>query len=401
MHILFIRSLNPFFESSASGNRHAGIIRGLLENKVKVTLVVTGGYNNLSEYKSKGVYFDDQNFSVYYTTLAFNHNIWFRRFNKYVAEDILRWLNQLYLKKFFKQNYDFVFLTNNIDILTAFNKYANSIRSKTIIELNEFTDIYKEHHLNPMQLKVAQKSEQVFFKAVNKIDSFAVMTKMLIKHYQTMAKPNAEFFHLPMTVDLTRFDVVKGNVTYSKPYIAYTGAFSNMKDGVTILIRAFNKIATKYPELHLYLAGFYHEDVVGQKKLIEEFGLKDRVIYLGALNKEKIPPFVCNARLLVLPRPDSHQAQGGFPTKLGEYLATSNPVCVTKVGEIPDYLEDNVSAFMATPGDVDSFAEAMNRALSNPELAKKVGNQGRKVAEKNFSISIQSDRLVKFLHDNL
>lgn len=129
--------------------------------------------------------------------------------------------------------------------------------------------------------------------------------------------------------------------------------------------------------------------------------MEDRVIYLGALNKEKIPPFVCNARLLVLPRPDSHQAQGGFPTKLGEYLATSNPVCVTKVGEISDYLEDNVSAFMATPGDVDSFAEAMNRALSNPELAKKVGNQGRKVAEKNFSISIQSDRLVKFLHDNL
>ena len=48
-------------------------------------------------------------------------------------------------------------------------------------------------------------------------------------------------------------------------------------------------------------------------------------------------------------RPDSRQARGGFPTKLGEYLATGKPVCVTKVGEITVYLEDNVSAFLAEP----------------------------------------------------
>ncbi len=59
--------------------------------------------------------------------------------------------------------------------------------------------------------------------------------------------------------------------------------------------------------------------------------------------------------------PDSKQAQGGFPTKLGEYLATGNPVCATTVGEIPDYLVDGESVYFAVPGSVDSFADAMLR----------------------------------------
>ena len=119
------------------------------------------------------------------------------------------------------------------------------------------------------------------------------------------------------------------------------------------------------------------------------------------LSREQIPPFICQASLLVLSRPDSHQAQGGFPTKLGEYLATGNPVCVTKVGEIPEYLEDNVSAFMATPGDVDSFADAIDRALSNLEQAKKVGQKGREVAEKEFNSETQARRLHEFLAENV
>ncbi len=108
-----------------------------------------------------------------------------------------------------------------------------------------------------------------------------------------------------------------------------------------------------------------------------------------------------NAGLLVLPRPDSKQAQGGFPTKLGEYLATGKPVCVTRVGEIPEYLEDGKSVFMAKPGDTDSFAYAMERALSNPVLAKEVGKNGRKVAEKYFNMEKQAEKLYNFLFENI
>lgn len=73
------------------------------------------------------------------------------------------------------------------------------------------------------------------------------------------------------------------------------------------------------------------------------------------------------------------------------------PVCVTTVGEIPNYLEHNVSAFFATPGDVDSFFEAMDRALKDVENAKVVALRGKKVAETEFNLDIQSNRLFDFL----
>ena len=118
---------------------------------------------------------------------------------------------------------------------------------------------------------------------------------------------------------------------------------------------------------------------------------------MGEFSREKIPSFLQNASLLLLPRPDSKQAQGGFPTKLGEYLASGVPVCATTVGEIPNYLTNNESVFFAEPGSIDSFANAMDRALSNPELAKKVGLAGRKVAETHFNKDIQAKILYEFL----
>lgn len=402
MHILLLRSHNPFFESSASGNRFAGIISGLLKYNVRVTLVVTGGYSNFAEYKAKGRNFVDSKFFVHYTTITFNCNIWFRRMNKFLIGKVLRKINQYRIKNYFKQDYDYIWLTNNIDILSAFNRYSKLIKNNTIIELNEFNDIYKSEGAtdNKLQLKYAIATEKTFLQCISKINYFAVMTNTLIGYYRTMAKPEAKFLHLPMTVDLSRFQNINDTNKYKKPYIAFTGTYTNVKDGVDILIKSFAKICSKYLDYHLYLAGFYHYDVLKQKELISQLGLNDRVTYLGMLDKEQIPEFVCNSDLLVLSRPDSHQARGGFPTKLGEYLATGNPVCVTKVGEISDYLEDNVSAFMAAPGDVDSFADAMDRALFDKEKARRVGLNGRKVAEENFSIDVQAKRLVQFLKDN-
>ena len=47
-----------------------------------------------------------------------------------------------------------------------------------------------------------------------------------------------------------------------------------------------------------------------------------------------------------------------------------------------------------------SFALAMDRALSDSENAKSVGVNGRKVAEKYFSVDVQAERLMAFLEEN-
>lgn len=396
MKILLLRDFNPFIENGASANRFRGLIEGLRSIGHIVDVAVVGGTVCAKEKKESAQ-------GIIYLSKSNRYSYWKARLNKYILNRFHKRVARIRFNRINLSEYDYIWLSNSSTVFNVFFSSKKVTSCKTFIELNEFNDIHKmEGHANNFLQRIyGTEAEQSFIDIVEKIDYFACMTQTLLAHYRTMAKPKAEFMHLPMTVDLKRFQNVDATDICSKPYIAYTGTFNNAKDGVDILIKSFAKIASKYPQHHLYLAGFWHYDVSSQEKLIKQFELTNRITYLGVLNKEQIPPFICNADLLVLSRPDSHQAQGGFPTKLGEYLATGNPVCVTKVGEIPDYLEDNVSAFMATPGDVDSFADAMDRALSNPERARKVGLSGREVAIREFNSEIQAKRLANFLKQNL
>jgi glycosyltransferase involved in cell wall biosynthesis len=207
--------------------------------------------------------------------------------------------------------------------------------------------------------------------------------------------------HVPMTVDFSRFKQNVLNDKPDKPYIGYCGSMSNKKDGVLILIKSFINIMNTFPDLSLYLAGpmIPKDDYLEQRNYISKNIAENRIMYIGSLTKEEIPDFLSNADVLALARPQSKQAEGGFPTKLGEYLATGKPVCVTNVGEIGYYLKDNESVFMAEPDSVNSFTDALKRALTYKN-AIEIGHKGRNVAFENFNKDIQTKKLYSFLLQN-
>jgi glycosyltransferase involved in cell wall biosynthesis len=233
-------------------------------------------------------------------------------------------------------------------------------------------------------------------------DALFVMTFTLMDYYSNKIRKDSKMYHLPMTVEIDRFNVKVTDDNKGSTYIAYCGydIYINRgsvisKDGVDILIDAFALISNKHPNIFLYIIGESNEY---RYKQVEKLNLKEKVIFTGSIPQNDLPKYLCNANLLALARPNSIQAQGAFPSKLGEYLATGIPVIVTKVGEIPLYLKDNWNAFLAEPGDVKSFAEKMDYALSNPDIAKEVGIRGRELAKKEFDYKIHGIRLQNFLN---
>lgn len=225
-------------------------------------------------------------------------------------------------------------------------------------------------------------------------DGFVVMTENLMDYYKLVSKSDAKFIHFPMTVDLNRFYLPRqANLV---EYIAYCGGdTTGTKDGIDILIKAFNLVKDRFPSLKLYIIGNVHESV---KELVIKSALGDRVVLWGFVTGDKIPAFLVNAKALCLARPNNIQAIGGFPTKLGEYLATGNPVIVTNVGEISNYLEDRISAYMVEPGNVTEFANAIVSVLDNYTEAQLIGSRGKKVAEEMFDYSKNSLQLNDFLN---
>lgn len=261
---------------------------------------------------------------------------------------------------------------------------------------------------------VQERSEYPFIKAGNSkfnsitlflylsficklFDGFIVITNKLKEYFIPHLRKDCPVFHLPILVEPERFSHI--STSPSDKYIAYCGSMQGNKDGVSDLIEAFGLIADKFPEINLCMIG--STEFAGFDRLLEKtegLSLMKRVNFTGVIDREKLPDMLVKAIMLVLARPESKQAEGGFPTKLGEYLATGKPVVVTEVGEIPGYLHDGENAYIAKPGNPMHFAEKMESVLNDYENALRIGARGQQLAFTTFNYIFQGKELASWLH---
>lgn len=200
-------------------------------------------------------------------------------------------------------------------------------------------------------------------------DGFICISDVLVEFCREHGRRNVPIFKLPMTVDVDEIEGVEKGcrcTAEGKPLVVYAGSMTEAKDGVETLKKAMEGVDAEL----LMISGKTHAEAVAIMK---------------------------SADCLVLARPDSLQARAGFPTKLGEYLATGIPVVVTKTGEIARYLEDGRNAYLVEPGDVKGLAEKISWVVTHPDAAKRVGESGREVAQRSFDWHNDQEGLCKWL----
>lgn len=232
-------------------------------------------------------------------------------------------------------------------------------------------------------------------------DGLIVMTHPLFEFFSTVVRKKCKIHEMPMTVDTDRFSGLEKEESSLGSYIAYCGNLSNKKDGILNLIDAFQIVEKRFPSIKLLLIGGARneDDMEIYRNEVNKRGLKN-VMFYGNADREEMPRLLVDAKCLLLARPSSLQATGGFPTKLGEYLATGNPVVVTAVGDIPLYLNAS-NSYIVKPDDNVAFANQIIRVLEDPETSKKIGKEGQKMAETVFSAKEQSKRLDSYLKNLL
>jgi glycosyltransferase involved in cell wall biosynthesis len=397
-----------FSVSGAAPNRWRALIEGLSTHEVEISIAITSGYQSLEEklkYGKNG--YINSKVSYSYCNSQVNHFLWAKRINLYVLGRIYQVQNYLRIKKLISSfNPEIIYIAPSLDVFRVVSSLYTRLKLsiKLAMEITEFNDVLELHTTNFIQSRLNKVfNHYLERKILPRLDMCLVITDTLEKYYRSKygTKVDIEFLKVPITVDFSRFNKDLSECNYKKPYVAYCGSSNFYKDGIDVLIRSFSMIVDEFPDLKLYIAAFWENDGPRMMDLINEYDKSKNIIYLGTLDRDDIPILIQNARVLALPRPNSRQAEGGFPTKLGEYLASGNPVCVTKVSEIQDYLLDNVSAFLAEPGDVVSFADSLRRALHDEEFARKVGENGKKIAQMNFDKDIQAKRIFDFLSLNI
>jgi glycosyltransferase involved in cell wall biosynthesis len=115
------------------------------------------------------------------------------------------------------------------------------------------------------------------------------------------------------------------------------------------------------------------------KKLSQELGLAERIVWLGFY--ERIHEIFKAIDLLVLPSEEE-----SFGRVLIEAMAARKPVVATTVGGIPEIVVDGVTGFLVPPKSPSNLAQSIIRILKDPELAEAMGQAGRQRVEKYFSL---------------
>lgn len=233
------------------------------------------------------------------------------------------------------------------------------------------------------------------------LDGMVLMTTHL-KNFFNHIKEKPTYL-LPSITDLSRF-----NKNYSEKetlsenrFLCYMGNMELAKDNVDNIINAFYLIHKKYPDIDLHLYGTPSSENLSQiSSLIETLKLNKRVLFKGRVDYADVPIILKKAYILVSSQPDTKRAAGGFPTKLGEYLASGVPVIVTDVGEINRYVKNGEHLWLAKPNDPLDYSLKIEYIISNYNKAKEIAQYGKQYAMKNFDCVIVAKGLKKFL-DNL
>ncbi len=221
---------------------------------------------------------------------------------------------------------------------------------------------------------------------IARFDILFFMTDNLKEYFIKWADKKAVIGIIPVSVDTTMFKETTES-PFPFPYIAYCGSLANTKDGLDMLIRCFFNIHKKFDDVRLVIIGGGPNLDTLRIYASKLFKGKEKVLFIGMVDHTKIPGYLLNASVLALARPNSIQAEGGFPSKLGEYLSTGKPVIVTDTGEISKYLKDGYNARIAKANDEYDFTIKLEWLLENPDEAVKIGINGRETATANFEMN--------------
>lgn len=152
--------------------------------------------------------------------------------------------------------------------------------------------------------------------------------------------------------------------TYSGEYYLYFGRFS-VEKGILTLIHAYKKSGVETP---LVLVGGGPEE--GRiKRYVKENGLEHKVTFAGYVYGEKMVLLLDKAKAVLVPS----EWYENCPYSILEAMARSRIVIASRIGGLPELVEDGITGYLFTPQNSDDLSEKIKTVdtLSTEEAQKK------------------------------
>ena len=174
--------------------------------------------------------------------------------------------------------------------------------------------------------------------------------------------------------------------------LLFVGRLARRKGVKEFIEKSFVKIVQEIPRACLVIVGdnpldslAHREDVLSEiQATVVQLGLQDHVRLLGAVTDEQLITLYQLCDVVILPVLACKDDVEGFGIVLLEAAAAAKPTVATRVGGIPDAVEDGKSGILVEPGDYEGLIESIIRLLQDDALHSTFGHYGSKRVRENF-----------------
>ena len=185
-------------------------------------------------------------------------------------------------------------------------------------------------------------------------------------------------------VDLSVFKPSVHRQESGKFVVLYSGAFSVAYDFEQIL-RAAKIVEAVDGDVEFVVQG--KGELLGSMlSKMAELNVKSVKIVDRLLSRQDVAELLGQADVLVLPIAEYEKPYRGMSSKLYEYQAVGKPIICCSRGLPSAYVKETNSGLAVYPGDYEALAEAVINLKENSELARMMGENGRKYVESEASI---------------
>ncbi len=173
------------------------------------------------------------------------------------------------------------------------------------------------------------------------------------------------------------------------PVLGSVGSFEERK-GQVLLLDAVKKLAdSELPDVHLMLVG----DGPDEKMLKEKVKTMDLGNNVSFFPFTREPNYIFE-RLDILTLPSLYKE--GLPNVLLEAMSMSVPCIASKMAGIPEIVFNGKTGYMVSPGNADELASAVLKLWKDRSICKKIGENSRRLMEKNFDKKKQFGKFLEY-----
>lgn len=387
-HLVQIGSLG-FPVGMASVEKIRLLSIGLIENGFDVTTISRygileeeSGINFSPKGKFEGIDYVFTSGSIYRSNNFFTRNA--RKLKGFINEFRLLWKFRA------ENNLDYAIL-HEMDFwdLAYYKMLSVLFRFKLVYLLVEYSTAMTSRQ-NPAHKLTDYLFEKIGFKL---IDGALPISKVLTDYLNKNA-PGKPFLKIPVICDFSKFDSIE--LHHSDTRFLYCGAVE-YSEVIYFILDCFEAVKTRQ-DAYLYL-------IIGGSEIIKEeirehvrkMRKKEFVKILSNLPYTELVKMYKSSTALLIPLRPTLQDEARFPHKIGEYLASGNPIITTNIGEVRYYFKDSVNAFVAEEYTVESFVEKMEYVLKYPKKAEQIGLNGKEFGKENFDCMAYGKLLSTFL----